>query len=614
MNFIIDIINDTMKEIDKLVETGKYNEANRKYYDLYVKMENKTYNISETNIEERKKVANFYADYSYFLFNFSEFEQFFYFYIKAQKFGYNSTKRREFIYEAFVVPNIESFRENYYFNVNELLKNKNIVEKLEYEKLNYWLLTTGEDQEYYLYDKEMDLIKNKINLNQKKGNEIYIDNLKGDHIVEFKGNWDEIKSEVSEILNHGCKCYIIGENLNIIFSILQGKKYEKKQLSNLIILKDEDVFKKYIQDKEEYLPRLLIGNNVELYDRVIKEIHNKRILEKGNREKILLSICIPSYNRGHRALENIRHLVKSEFDNEIEFVVSNNGTKNNTKESYHEITKINDSRIIYHEFSYNQGMAPNFCKAVDIASGKYILLLSDEDFIDLSKLKLLMNILKASNEEYSIIRVKSDKQGLVPYIGITDKGKESLRNYILTSNYMSGNIYNREVLMEMELTKYIVENLDNEACNYYPHMVWDFFVAQNRKVLGLDLVLVNEGTAEKTNFELTKISNNKKEIPYYASFEGRLGQHIGFFEVIKTLEIVKEDFSFLRELYQRLCNKTIFLLNLSISVYYSETEEDIDFQKKKAYEVMKKCLDDIYLDKNFLYYKDLENLRLGLLS
>src|SRR5690606_1837998 len=105
----------------------------------------------------------------------------------------------------------------------------------------------------------------------------------------------------------------------------------------------------------------------------------------------------------------------------------------------------------------------------------------------------------------AIARVKSDKQGFVPFIGIINPGKDALFNYMLTSNYMSGNIYNKILLEQSNLLKYIENNLENQACLYYPHMVWDLVICQYGGVLGIDIVLVNEGKAEKTEVS-TEIS------------------------------------------------------------------------------------------------------------
>jgi hypothetical protein len=223
------------------------------------------------------------------------------------------------------------------------------------------------------------------------------------------------------------------------------------------------------------------------------------------------------------------------------------------------------------------------------------LLLSDEDLINLTELESVVNLLISTADATAIIRTKTDKQGVVPHIGITPPGRDSLFAFMLSSNYMSGIIYNKHMLEIYHLLDYIKQNSENKACLTYPQMVWELILCQYGNVQGMDIVLVHEGKAEKTEVSQTRIGSAKeKTIPGYASLKGRLDQHEGFFNVIKDLEISKADFNIFRELYRRLCAKTIFLVFLSINAFYKQTDTNPGELLESTYNHLLKYLNEIY--------------------
>lgn len=623
VNLTIQELETKIEEIHQLIENERYKIAYKIFQEIDNDIETRRYTFSEINAKDRKSISDFYSSYAYFLFGFSEYPQFFEKYIKAQKYGYPFEKRREFIYEAFVKPNLEDFKSNYTKNIAAMKAAGCINRVITFEELPYWLITNGVENEYYLYDKEMDLIREKFILDIDKSMEKNIEmnaNI-SDYIIISNGCWTEIQPYIKEISSKGKKSYIVTSDIGKLLSYFQGSIIDESYINKIIVLKDIDEFRLYFMSRNNYLPRSIIGSDADRlkYANVIEEVHKYR-LNKNNRfgDNVLLSICIPSYNRGKRAYDNVIHTLQSGLDEEIEVVISNNGTKNESKEFYENIKKLEDSRVTYFEFDENQGMALNFCKSIELAKGKYVLLLSDEDLIDLDKLQMVINILDSNSDKIAIARVKSDKQGFVPFIGIINPGKDALFNYMLTSNYMSGNIYNKILLEQSNLLKYIENNLENQACLYYPHMVWDLVICQYGGVLGIDIVLVNEGKAEKTEVS-TEISIGdidvigKKTMPYYATLEGRLGQHRGFYDVIKDLEISKNNFDVFRELYKKLCYKTIFLVNLSINVYYKQTDTNVNELLEAAHSYSLELLEELYHGKKnqnkYKYNEDRETIK-----
>lgn len=622
MNLTKNQIDIKLKEINKLLENELFEEVYRQCIQLDNDLKESKYFISENNYFDKEAIADLYAMVAYILFSSSEYDLFFEMYILAQNYGYSSTKRREFLNKAFIEPNLDDFSINYETNINKLMNHKCIKRTMSFEDLPYLLITTGIENEFYLYEKKTDSIKEKFKF--ELGGDIYIKDSNvtyEDYLIINNDDWMELQSYIKEIGMKGYKCYLIENNIDKFLSYLQAGIMNDEYLSGLAILQEIEGFKKYFKNNNYYLPRQVIGNDDEkiIYEKEIQGIHQFR-LTKQNRfgDNVLLSICIPSFNRGERAHQNIVHILKTELDEEIEVILSNNGTKNESKSYYEKIKQIEDSRLIYFEFEENQGASLNLCKVVDIAKGKYVLLLSDEDLIDLDKLKAIFVILRSKIKDLAIIRTKTDFQGIVPFIGLANSGEESLLEFGFTSNYMSGLIFNKQMLDAYKLTDKIRSNLDNEACVYYPHMVWELILCQYGKVFGADTILINEGKPEKTNADLAEIGNEDKSeiksiIQYYATLEGRLAQHNGFFKVIENMEISVDDFDIFRKLYKRLCNKTLILVAISTRVYYKEIGVDGIELLEAAYNESLKLLDQIYFGKKnsakFKYTEDRKEIK-----
>lgn len=90
----------------------------------------------------------------------------------------------------------------------------------------------------------------------------------------------------------------------------------------------------------------------------------------------LLSICIPTYNRGNILKENLKDIIKlPEFDDSIEIVISDNASTDNTEEVAKSFTSF------YKNIKYYRNEANvrdvNFELAMNRANGVYIKLMND---------------------------------------------------------------------------------------------------------------------------------------------------------------------------------------------------------------------------------------------
>lgn len=124
------------------------------------------------------------------------------------------------------------------------------------------------------------------------------------------------------------------------------------------------------------------------------------------KNEIILSICIPTYNRAEKlqqCLENIICQFKNDgIENLIEVVISDNASIDNTTEI---VKKFQESfnNIKYFRNEKNIGMDENIINSVVKANGKYCWHIGDDDFIQNGVLEFLVDFL--SKKEVALLTV-----------------------------------------------------------------------------------------------------------------------------------------------------------------------------------------------------------------
>lgn len=95
----------------------------------------------------------------------------------------------------------------------------------------------------------------------------------------------------------------------------------------------------------------------------------------------VLSICIPTYNRGEMLKQSIKYMIPVCQANNIQIFVSDNASPDNTEEIMKALSNSYDF-IHYHRHSTNIGPDDNFEFVLKIATTKYRWLMSDTCYVD----------------------------------------------------------------------------------------------------------------------------------------------------------------------------------------------------------------------------------------
>ena len=167
----------------------------------------------------------------------------------------------------------------------------------------------------------------------------------------------------------------------------------------------------------------------------------------------LLSICIPTYNRSEFLQENLNQILNQGkgFFSEIEVLIGNNGSSDNTAE----VLK-NFPNIKVFDIDFNNGINPILLLLSKHAKGKYIWLLGDDDIPNDGLIELILKILKENkNFNISIFLEGSIYTSIDELIVKKKKNsifkKETLNKIesevIKKSGFISSNIINRKIYL-----------------------------------------------------------------------------------------------------------------------------------------------------------------------
>ena len=89
------------------------------------------------------------------------------------------------------------------------------------------------------------------------------------------------------------------------------------------------------------------------------------------------SVCIPTFNRAGMLKEAIASVLDQTFQ-DFELIVCDNASEDETEKV---VGAFNDNRIAYHRSPSNIGQRPNWNRCLDLAGGRYIALLFDDDMM-----------------------------------------------------------------------------------------------------------------------------------------------------------------------------------------------------------------------------------------
>lgn len=571
------------EQIYEQIENAVQQEDVNKACELYQQM------IDSMLDTEDEGLGQAYIDYGVFLEALGEYMTALDLFVLAYEREYQQEELLDHILQGYYEPNSRYLKDTY----EHAVQNGSISEYDNipgFEEINILLIPRNEE-EYYLFDRLEKCfcgIVNVVDLKLEQGKEKCRD-LCSDITLVFP--WD-IRSKMKYVHIKRLTYCIVSDWSKALVWLAVPELADV--MDRMMFFFSDEAYRKYFhENKAVYLPRNICGVEPAEGKRVLKvleEEHAYRLTPEGrDKSRLLLNIAIPTWDRGHRALEAVKSLLYTGFDAEIEISVSNNGSTYYLDE-YEEIANMEDARVQYFAYEENQGPVPNWRHAIEMSEAPFSVLLSDEDKICIQNLPYYLGYLK-DHPELGIMRTATLVQAPMREKGYFKKGMESLWRFWVAFNYISGMLYSRKAYLDNEFWSM---GIANEAYYSYPQLWWDAFIAWHHDGAYDDTVLVMEGDCELEE-QYQKYAEAGKDVEdeidlesgflSYARYEARMKQHEEFTILLNKLPLQEEMQKVV--LYNRLCGKTAHLLWIVRKDY-----EKMGYDLKEIIRIYKeKCLE-----------------------
>lgn len=388
-------------------------------------------------------------------------------FIKAYRQGVYRKEILDHLYSCFITPNEAEFKKNYEENRKEMLN-------IPYEELEIDFIPVS-DSKFYLFHRSSEEFAGSFQLDDTP---IMSDDVDFESILvadywDFRQilpflkerNWDIVYI----LLNQQAACFA---------SFFKLPRFHELYLKNAVIFEDTEIMKVFFDEYSNYyLPKKILASS-DKYEIMLNHIHRKRInYSPEQRDNVFLSIIIPSYNRGRRALSAVEKICSSCYDSEIEIIVSDNGSDLDVSE-YEAIQQMHDTRVRYNRNKYNMGFLENVVRGLEMAKGKYAVLSSDEDIMLIENLPHYFNLFKKYREcgvfftggfgEHNF-QTLTEETVQLPWSEAIIHG--------INRTYMTGIGYNMALIHQMDLLEYLRCHADNTMVDYYPHCILNFKLA-----------------------------------------------------------------------------------------------------------------------------------------
>ncbi|AYJ77325.1 glycosyltransferase [Aliarcobacter cryaerophilus] len=322
-----------------------------------------------------------------------------------------------------------------------------------------------------------------------------------------------------------------------------------------------------------------------------------------------IAICIITYNRGKRALENVENILKNIKKNFCVLVL-NNGSNLGVKE-YKRIEDLSkeNSQLFYKRHKTNLQVHGNFRACFDFNHSKYIMILSDEDFVNIDGLDDILNDLKNYNNVAACrTSIEPHKDLITPgnsYIYPNEyfmAGVSALNGFSFFGNYISGIIYNLELIKKTDLLNILDRHINSHQS--YPHLYFDLLVASIFDIILTSKVAVIERHAEQTLIENGTSKISSAHIGLYG-YPERTKQFLAFRDAIQqSVELVGlktdgEKINLFINLFFKLVYKYFFLIfEANINNYTSNYMEKTLLMESFFYLISSSVVEHPYIGSN----------------
>ena len=301
----------------------------------------------------------------------------------------------------------------------------------------------------------------------------------------------------------------------------------------------------------------------------------------------LISIVVPVYKVEQYIEENITSLVNQTYKN-LEIILVDDGSPDDCGKIFDQFaSKDNRIKVIHKE---NGGLSDARNYGIDRATGKYIVFVDSDDYIDNRYIEILYNAIKTNNTKISqcgVLKI-NDKNEVMEKLGYVDK-------QIKTGKEMLKDLYNGHA----------IENV----------VVWNkMYAIEMFKDLRYPVGKIHEDefTTYKILYNIDSIAIVNEHLYYYRQNENSITGKTFNIKRLDKLEAYEQRLAFFQEKEEKeLYGLTLFEYLSEIRQSYINTRKYIDNSQDILSDLIKKYRENykyILKDKNVSFMKKVKML------
>ena len=235
----------------------------------------------------------------------------------------------------------------------------------------------------------------------------------------------------------------------------------------------------------------------------------------------LLTICIATYNRSEIVTNLIKSLLSFELNNEIEILVIDDYSSDNTSENLSQFSDV--SNVSVYRNQQNLSRARTQLKYFNLCKTEFLVELADDDYLLKDGLLELLDLLPKLDVDFLSTRWSGWDGSLEPGRGSDKVQDVSLTNLRSASEHSIGCVYRASIIRHSE--KYLLKRLDRDcalAFFWHQNIVLCMAMLNNLTFVSCPILLggyAQEGSAT-SNFE---DSNGNKYFSLTSTFNKYLG-------------------------------------------------------------------------------------------
>lgn len=457
-----------------------------------------------------------------------------------------------FIMDSFINPNHTIFKANYENSIKTLQ-----IDAPVYEDLKIRFIPI-DDTRVYLYNAHEKII-HPLPIQLVGYSDISMV-IKDEDTIDLQKMLQSIHAYTKDI-------YIITHRPDVYLSYFQLSSLPNKKV---LFFENIDTFKSYAKTSITQTPKIIFASETEK-----QEIQNCIPYDKQ-----LLSICIPTYNRGKRAYDLVQKLLPLTSSYLFEIIISDNASDNDTVAYYEKIAQIQHPRLQYHKNETNLGFVGNFHTVLSLSNASFSMLLSDEDCLDLTQLHSLLCLLKNQVFFSALLNLQQLKinQIMPP---LTDEFDPSYFFNLICYNYISGIVYNNQALKDFNILQKLKSiPQDNTLYTLYPHIVTNLLLANEYPILYVKNNFIRLGKTEPSSLPHQKFESGLPLFDY-ALHQNRAQEFIDFTSLLLFYFSKEKTISEMICLFETVAVKYLNLMNFSAFVYAQQEMKQLKLASTK---------------------------------